>query len=288
MTQQHPHLSRFFVLLLATCNGLWAGQLSAQSEGVSVSYSLEPAVITMHEPLIVHFDVLNGSTQPITLRLGTDRKENFSMVIQWPDGSEHKRPPLPQREGVVRLGNIDLGPGKRLREQLLLNEWVSFTVPGEYELDVRLLTPIEMSSGAKFVSERYHTSIKVLPRDELQLKAACERLVQQIKSTNDIGELHNAALALAHVDDPIVVPYLERALRSGKYIEHQVIDGLARIGNEDAAQILIAEVRDSPAWPPNADTAAGTRAILAWQALHRIAATTSNERLKQEISRSVP
>src|SRR5688572_30419723 len=130
MTQQHPHLSRFFVLLLATCNGLWAGQLSAQSEGVSVSYSLEPAVITMHEPLIVHFDVLNGSTQPITLRLGTDRKENFSMVIQWPDGSEHKRPPLPQREGVVRLGNIDLGPGKRLREQLLLNEWVSFTVPG--------------------------------------------------------------------------------------------------------------------------------------------------------------
>jgi hypothetical protein len=289
MPQPHPvRLPLFALLLTAACSGSWAEKLSAQTEGVSVSYSLEPSVITMHEPLIVHFDLLNESTQPITLRLGTDRKENFSLVIQWPDGSEHERPPVPLREGAFRLGNVALGPGKRLREQLLLNEWASFTIPGEYELDVRLLTPIEMSSGAKFVSERYHTSFKVLPRDELQLKAACERLVQQIKSTNDVGELHNAASALAHVDDPVVVPYLERALRSGKYVEHPVIDGLARIGSEDAAQILIGVVKESPAWPPNADTVAGTRAILAWQALHRIAATTSNERLKQEISQSVP
>lgn len=132
------------------------------------------------------------------------------------------------------------------------------------------------------------TSFKVLPRDESQLKAACERLVQQIKSTNDVGELHNAASALAHVNDPIVVPYLERALRSGKYVEHPVIDGFARIGNEDAAQILIAVVKESSAWPPNVDTMAGTRAILAWQALHKIATNTSNERLRQEIQRTIP
>lgn len=288
MPQPHPVRLPLFALLLAACSGSWAEKLSAQTEGVSVSYSLEPSVITMHEPLIVQFDVLNESTQPITLQLGTDRKENLSLVIQRPDGSKHERPPLPLREGAFRLGNVDLGPGKRLREQLLINEWASFTTPGKYQLDVRLLTPIEMSSGAKFVSKAYRTSFEVLPRDESQLKAACERLVQQIKSTNDVGELHNAASALAHIDDPIVVPYLERALRSGKYVEHPIIDGLARIGNEDAAQILIAVVKESPAWPPNVDTMAGTRAILAWQALHKIATNTSNERLKQEISRSVP
>jgi hypothetical protein len=288
MPQRSPARLPLFALLLVACSGAWAEKLSAQTEGVSVSYSVEPSVITMHEPLIVHFDVLNESTQPITLQLGTDRKENFSLVIQSPDGSKHERPPLPRREGAFQPGNVDLGPGKRLRQQLLLNEWASFTTPGKHQLDVRLLTPIEMSSGAKFVSKLYRTSFKVLPRDESQLKTVCERLVQQIKSTDDARELHNVASALAHVDDPIVVPYLERALRSDKYVEHPVIDGLARIGNEDAAQILIAVVKESPAWPPNVDTMAGTRAILAWQALHKIAANTSNERLRQEIQRTVP
>ena len=100
--------------------------------------------------------------------------------------------------------------------------------------------------------------------------------------------MNDAASALAYVDDPIVVPYLERALRSGKYVEAAVIDGLVRVGTEDAAQVLITVVKESPAWPPNTDTSAGTRAVLAWQALHTIAATTSNEGLKQDISRSVP
>lgn len=163
------------------------------------------------------------------------------------------------------------------------------TTPGGYELDVRLLTQIEMSSAAKFVSEPYHTSFQVLPRDESQLKAACERLVQQIESTNyDVREMHDAASALAHVDDPIVVPYLERALRSGKFVEDRIIEGLQRVGSEDAAQILIAVVKESPAWQPNVGTVAGTRAILAQQALQKIAATTPNERLRQEIQRAVP
>jgi hypothetical protein len=181
-----------------------------------------------------------------------------------------------------------LGAGERLRHQLLLDEWTSFTTPGEYQLDVRLLTPIELSSGAKLVAKPYHTRFKVLPRDELHLKAACERLVQQIESTDDVSELHDAASALAYVGDPLVVPYLHWALQSGKYVEGQVIEGLARIGNEDAARILIAVVKESPAWPPNVETTAGTRAILAWQALHKIAASTSNERLRQEIQRTVP
>lgn len=67
-----------------------------------------------------------------------------------------------------------------------------------------------------------------------------------------------------------------------------MIGGLVRLGTEDAARVLITAVKESPAWPPNTDTSAGTRAMLAWQALHTIAAITSNARLKQDISRSVP
>jgi hypothetical protein len=249
---------------------------------------MEPTAITMHEPVIVRFEVVNESPQPIKLRLGTDQKENFSLVLRWPDGSKHERPPLQRREGVARIGDIELASGQRFRAPMLLDEWAEFPIPGAYEIDVRLSTPIEMSSGAKVAAAPYHARFDVLPRDESQLQAACERLVRRIESTFNVEELHEAASALAHVDDELVVPYLDRALRSGKYVEHPIIEGLTRVASEEAARILITVVKESPAWPPNADTTAGTRAILAWQALGTIAATTSNERLRQEIRRSVP
>lgn len=288
MPQPCSARSLLHALLLAACCGLWTESASAQSEGVTVAYAVEPTVITMHEPVFVRFDVLNESTQPITLQLGADRKEGFSLVLRSPDGSEQKRPPWPRREGAFRVGKINLGPGERLRHQLLLSEWASFSAPGEYELDVRLLTPIEMSSGAQFMSERYRTRFEVTPRDEAHLQAVCERFVRQIESTDDVEELHGAAAALAHVDDPIAVPYLERALRTRKYVEQQAIAGLERIGNEHAVRILMAMLEESPAWPPDAWTLVGTRAIRAWQALHTIAATTSNEQLRQEIQRTTP
>jgi hypothetical protein len=287
MKQPYRVHLRVLALFLIACS--WAQESWAQGEGVRVSYSVDPSVLTMHEPVIVHFDVSNESAEPITVRLGRDWTENFSLVVQWPDGSQHKRPPLPRREGAFAVGTVKLGPKERLRQQLLLNEWAEFPDPGTYEVDVRLVTAIEMSSGGKVVSEPYHASFKVLPRDESRLKAACEKLAQKIESSNlNVRDMSDAASALAYVDDPVVVPYLERALRSGKYVEASVINGLARVGTEDAAQVLITMVRESAAWPPNTDTSAGIRAMLARQALHTIAATTSNERLKQDISRSVP
>jgi len=288
MTQQQLVRSCSFALLLVACSGSWAGQLSAQTEGVAVSYSLESPAVTMHEPVIVRVDVVNRSTQPMTVRLGRDRKENFSFVIQPPDGSTQRRPPLPRREGAFALGNVSLGPGESLHHRLLLNEWATLSTPGVYELEVRLLTPIEMSSGTKVGSKPYHTSFKVLPRDEAQLSAACARLVQQIESTDSAREAMDAAAALGYIEDPVAVPYLERALRSSKPIYGPITDGLAKVGSESAARILIAAVRESPAWPPNVDTMPGSRAIFARRALQMIAASTSNEHLRQDIQRTIP
>jgi hypothetical protein len=288
MTQQHlTPLRLSFILLLVASGVLGAGKLRAQSEGVSVSYSLESSTTTMHEPIIVRFEVSNGSKEPMTVQLGVDRTEGFAIQVKWPDGSAHKRPPAPVREGIRRTGDVSLAPGEHLRHELLLNEWASFNTPGKYELDVRLLTPIE-TAGGKFVSEPYHASFRVLPRDESQLKATCERLVRQIESTDNVSQAQDAAAALAHVDDPIVVPYLERALRSGKYVEDRIIAALAKVGSEDAAQILLGVVKESPGWPPSVQTTAGTRAILAQRALQKIVATTSNERLKQKINGALP
>ena len=71
MTQQHlTPLRLLFILLLVASGVLGAGNLGAQSEGVGVSYSLESSATTMHEPIIVRFEVYNGSKEPMTVQLG--------------------------------------------------------------------------------------------------------------------------------------------------------------------------------------------------------------------------
>lgn len=56
MPQPCPVRLSLLALLLVACGGLWTEKLAAQSEGVSVTYSVEPSVLTMHEPVIVRFD----------------------------------------------------------------------------------------------------------------------------------------------------------------------------------------------------------------------------------------
>jgi HEAT repeat protein len=46
------------------------------------------------------------------------------------------------------------------------------------------------------------------------------------------------------VKDPVAVPYLARLLELGRF-EQIAVDGLRRIGNEEAAQVLIATLESN-------------------------------------------
>jgi len=81
------------------------------------------------------------------------------------------------------------------------------------------------------------------------------------------------------------VPYLERALASGKYVEVIVIDALATIGNANAVRVLTGLVDASPQWIPDPNTTVGSRALRAYRALKTVASTTSDEALASEVAR---
>src|ERR1043166_2435237 len=66
------------------------------------------------------------------------------------------------------------------------------------------------------------------------------RLVDKIsQNVHNVGNASDAVQALLVVKHPIVVPFLEEALKANHSVSSDVIWGLAEIGNEQSVRVLI-------------------------------------------------
>jgi hypothetical protein len=225
---------------------------------VVVAYSPPAQQLTLREPVFVNFTVRNGLDQPVKLDLGQDRKESFRFVVIKPDGARMALPPW-QRNGVSRIGELSVAPREEFTERLLLNEWFDFPVPGRYEVEVSLAMPLR-GAGGKALAARTagRFVLDIGPRDAAELKRVSAALLEQIVKAKSYEDAAAAATALSHVADPVAVPDLEKTLTSGRMVESIAIAGLARVGNEEAARVLISTLHG-----PDAEVAQLARAALA-------------------------
>ena len=88
-------------------------------EGVKISYSLAAPKITLHEPVIIVFQVTNNSNEPFDLDLGQDRKGGFAFSLTKPDGVKMQLPRL-THEGFALGGAFPLRPGESYIQSLIL------------------------------------------------------------------------------------------------------------------------------------------------------------------------
>ena len=216
------------------------------SDEVTVSYSLADTHLSLHEPVILNLAVKNGSQQPVTLDLGQDRKEAFSITVTRPDGQRVQLPPL-QREGISLIGTISLAAQQTYTQHLLLDEWYKFDAPGTYEVGVRLANPVRSQSGA-MVQEPSEFSVKleIGARDVERLKQRAESLAARASNKASYEEAAEAALTLGHITDPVAVPYLEQVLTANTMVRPIVIKGLERNASSEAVRVL-ASMLDDPA-----------------------------------------
>jgi hypothetical protein len=266
-------------LLLMTIMGLISLPATCQSArndgtfaGVTISYAFQAQRLTVHEPLILNFRVANGTSKPLGLDLGSDRKGGFSFTVTRPDGTKLKLPPL-NRAGVTRIGRVAVQPGETYSQNLLLNEWYDFSMPGKYELEGYLENPVLTDSGAQKDSG-FRETVEVGPRDELSLSKTCDALATQVETLSSSEEAHEAAFALSHVNDPVAVAYLRRALLADITVAPTLINGLEAIGNEAAVQALGDGLKAAPAW-----------ADLFRSSLARIRQQSSDPRVQQDVDR---
>jgi hypothetical protein len=142
------------------------------------------------------------------------------------------------------LGNISLEPDEEYVQRLLANEWYQFVVPGDYEIEIRLTSPIVTQFGAMIEPVSSDPLIlHVHPRNPEQLDQKCQNLYHIAIESSDIAVASEAAIALSYVCDPIAVPYLEMVLRKGRSAWQYAIPGLARVANARAIEILISVMR---------------------------------------------
>lgn len=219
---------------------------AVQGEGVKLSYSLAAEHLALHEPVILNFTAQNNSGQGLILDLGADNKTNFLFNIKSPDGKMHQLRRA-RRDGISLIGKIALEAGQEFTQKLLLNEWFEFAEPGVYEISARLVMAQSNGDEPADASESpdFSAHLVITERDEERLNQTCSALLKQITSSSSYAEAAEAALALSYVNDGAAIPFLDKALSSGKMVETIAIAGLERIDGKEAERVLAAAAEAS-------------------------------------------
>lgn len=267
----------FSVLFGSAAHCQSAGNLLPAS-GVVISYSVPTRPLALHEPVIITFRVVNRTGLPINLDLGQDRKWGFLFAVTKPDGVKLDFPSV-MHEGIATSGEVSVKSDETFTQELLINEWYDFPLPGKYELEGRLSKPIALNNSSRYETDPgFRAAVEIGPSDELTLTKTCEALTNQIEASSSYEQAADAARTLSYVEDPVAVPYLRRTLFSGKLVQPIAINALEKISNEAAVRVLIESLKVE---------SVGDDRILARYALVRIQKKTTDENLRRVIDRAL-
>jgi hypothetical protein len=217
------------------------GPRLASQSGVVVSYPAALDVV-LNEPVIITFKLENQAALPVSTDLGEDRRGNFRILVRrLPAGAAVPIQKLGVQSGVARVGAITVNPGSEYTQQLLLDDWLTFRVPGDYEVDLSLDAPFRFADGAPVsVDSRATLRYRVGPRDQVRLQRVCQRLASAaIVSDNDFEAMSDAARALSRMVDPVAVPCIRDVLQATTRVDFVLMSGLIRVGTEDARRVLV-------------------------------------------------
>lgn len=245
--------------------------------GVDISYVLDEQLHNVHEPVVLTFKATNALPKAIVLDLGQNRENGFAFRLLRPDGSTADSPSF-TRNGISDIGTAILSSGESLSQTLILNDRFQFDVPGKYRIAGHLAQEITDEKGDKLGSDPgFEKELEIVPRDEYSLRKVCQELSDHLDRSNSYSDAALIARKLAVIDDPVAVPFLGKALHEGRLVEPIIISALVRIGNEQAAQVLIATL----------NTKTGDSANAAQRGLTQIRSHTIDPFLRELIDRAL-
>lgn len=245
---------------------------------VTVHFRFQDSVVTLHEPVVVFFEVHNGLAQPITVEVGALVRQFFDFSLTTPSSQVFRKDPYGGLVDVVTAGTgrISVEPGADYKEPLVMNQWFNFANQGIYTLTSRLTSQIETPDGS-FLAQSETAQLRVNPRDPSRLHKICAELEKQAEIASTVDAAQFPARALSYVDDPIAVPYLDRTLSAHTLAYAMAIQGLERIGNDEAVEVLLSALNENY----------GDIAASATTSLGRMQDRIANPRLKETVRKAV-
>src|SRR4029077_4466431 len=117
---------------------------------VDVHLRFQEGVATLHQTVVLLFDVHNGLEQPITVTVGSLTREFYDFTLTTPRGQVLRKDPFNGQVDIVTLGDgkTILEPGADYKEPLVMNQWFPFESQGTYSLASKLTSAIETADGS--------------------------------------------------------------------------------------------------------------------------------------------
>lgn len=184
-----------------------------------VSWEISTPRISLREPVLIKLNVNNQTNEVVILQLGVDFKEALSVRIITPDGNMLLRPTM-QMSGIRASGRVRIEPGAHYSREYVVDDWYDFTSPGKYGIGMDLSLPIMVGDRNVRLPGEVFQSVLIDVYDPAALRQRCEALLTRILQpvlSGDVAaaqDADQAMWALSSVHDPVVVPYLARALKS--------------------------------------------------------------------------
>jgi hypothetical protein len=259
------HMRLLFLAVLAALPGL-------ASPEVVKSFRLVKTDLTVNEPVFLTFSVENQLPHTVEINRGSNDNGccGFFARIVRPDGRTEYGPKF-RADELVGGPNVTITPYSTHSEELLVNKWFKFDVPGRYILDVENASPFGRDptptySGPSII-------IDVGPRNAARLEEICMSLEIEAGAflPRDVRPAFRAAEILLHMNDPVTVPYIGRLLEMRGASEYLLIRALEAIANGPAVDILIVQL---------SRTDRGDIQLQSRSSLARIAQSTSDPILK--------
>ncbi|HKV23884.1 MAG TPA: hypothetical protein VJN93_04775 [Candidatus Acidoferrum sp.] len=247
---------------------------------VVLRYTPTQESFSMHEPIVVLFSATNNLPNTITLTLGAQDIQFFEFALSSPAGQQVREYwNMNQEVSLVTIGSgkRHVPSGKSYQLPLLMDRWFHFENPGTYFLDLRLSTNIEASDGSIIVPQSRALRLTIRPRDAARLKKVCADLAANILRAKGVSDEREPALRLGYINDPIAVPFLAQVLSHHMLNYNFGIDGLERIGTDQAIRVLLLTLKDKY----------GDMALLARHALERLQDHISDPALKEAVKRAL-
>lgn len=192
-------------------------------EGVKIALVSANPFPTLGQPIFVELWIHNSRSSLFVADLGGDCVRNIRLVVTPPGGARRSLELPSSPEGGLAFDcSPALQPGETYGRRLLLNRWLDAWPMGRYQVEISLEGGLQAS-----------TAFEVVARDPVRLGEACRALEGEALSLR-VDDALEASMAMSFAADEICLPSLVRVLRESVHGKEGAIEGLARLGTNEA------------------------------------------------------
>lgn len=213
----------------------WPLTIEAAAPSAKLDFSL-PKSTTLGEPAIMTARLWNTTGYRIMADFGVNDQTEFVFLHSRPDGSKVRVAPSLKPASRMRTSHLMLRDTS-YTASVVLDQWLDLLQAGRHMVEVEFHGTVQIDGGDPAAVKRTaRLTMDVKPRDPARLEKRGAEWLKQVSTLSPGSDARTAASALAAMQDPIAIPYLELATTRTR--SPQFVDALKSMSHPGAREAL--------------------------------------------------